>query len=268
MDTVSYLLFACDIISGIAFVAYVIYAFLKKYTPAIQRKISRVGSKILTNLKSKVSAKHLRAPSLQSPSSLHLNGPIDSPMSTDRIMSLEGITSTERFMSTERFATAERFMTAERFVTAERFMSAEGFMSTERLPVTDRFMSTDRTFSPVIKIRESEEENSESRRENSAEVGDELIVFSPVANQPRRMCIFEAQPRGSVLPVSIEGLDLPPEEPDFQDFAETLGLERRNRPRRSGRNKNGQVFKSTKEEDWTIELSRKNPKTPTEINLK
>ena len=116
-NTVSYILFACDIISGIAFVAYVAYVVFKKNAPTIQQKITKLGSKIRTNLKVKTNSKHARLPSLQSPTSL---------TSTERIMSIEGLLSTTKFMSTERFTSTENF------TSTERFMSTEGLMPTDR----------------------------------------------------------------------------------------------------------------------------------------
>jgi len=164
-------------------------------------------------------------------------------------MSIEGIGLTERFMSTGQF------------MSTERFTITEGFMSTENFISTERFMSTDRPFSPVIKIRESEEEMSASRIENNNE---ELRVFSPT-----QVGLFSLgfEPKEPSLPVDLQELELPAEDPNFQQFAEILTTENRNSPRRSGRNKMDKVFKFSKE-DWIERLSKKDSEKPNKENSK
>jgi len=235
MDTISYILFACDIICGIVFVTYIFYVFLKKNAPTIQRKITKLGSMILTRSKTSIHSRQ----TLQSPTSLQFSGPTDSPMSTERIM------------STERFASIEKFMSAERFTSTENLMSTERFMSTEGLMPTERDMDADRPFSPVIRLRSTEEEMP-TIREN-----DELQVFSPTSQTEAGLFYFGSEPRESSLPVDLQELELPAEDPDFHQFAEILKHETRNSPRTSRRNKINKVFKFTKEE-WLYELSKKN----------
>ena len=208
MDTTSYLLFACDIISGIIFVVFIVYVFLKKNAATIQRKITKLGSKIRSNLKVKYSSQQ----TLQSPTSLQLNGQNDSPISTtERIMSTDGLISTERFMSTE------------------------GFMSTERASPTDRFMSTDRPFSPLIKVYQTEDEISPEKRE-------ELLVVSPANQTEANLFVFSSHTRKSSVPLDFQTNEFPDENPDFRQFAEILKDETRNRPRRSPRTKIDRVF--------------------------
>jgi len=188
MTTVSYILFACDIISGIIFVAYIIYVFLKKNAATIQRNIIRISSRIRTNLKISTQARSIQS---------QATGTDDSPTSTER------------------------------------------------------FMSTDRPFSPLIKIRSSEEEMSTTRKENN---DAELQVLSPTNHTEAGLLIFDSLPRESSLPVKF-----PAEDPDFQQFAEILKHEMRNNPRISPKSKIEKVFKFTKE-DWTNELAKRNSK--------
>ena len=208
MTTVSYILFACDILSGLAFVAYIIHVFLKKNAIIIQRNLTILSSKISTNLKINIRSharKQALAPSLPSPISLPSHGPNDPPISS------------------------------------ERFMLSEGFLSTERL------LSTDRPFSPLIRLHhQSEEEMSETRRENS---DAELRLFSPIILTPAGLSIFGSQPRESSSPLNLHEIELPAEndDDDFAQLSEILKNEIRNSPRKSPEKKNKKVFKFTKE---------------------
>ena len=112
-------------------------------------------------------------------------------------------------------------------------------------------MTADRPFSPVIKLRPTEEEMP-TVREN-----DELQVFSPTNQTEAGLFIFGSEPRESSVPVGLQELELPAEDPDFQQFAETLKYETKNNPRTSGRNKIDKIFHFTKEY-WIRELSKKN----------
>ena len=110
--TVSYILFACDIISGSVFVICVVYLFFRKPVANLQRKITKLSSKILTNLKIEIHShdeQQALAPGLQSPISLQSHDPNDSPTSTERFMSTDRqffplikIQPSQEAMSTER----------------------------------------------------------------------------------------------------------------------------------------------------------------------
>jgi len=160
---VSYILFACDIASGSVFVICVIYIFFRKPFANIQRKITKLGSKALTNLKLNIASQE--GSPLQSPISPQSHGPDDSPTSTER------------------------------------------------------FMSTDRPFSPLIKVHQSEEEMSTTRKESH---DPELLVLSPTNLTEAGLFIFGSQPRESSDPMDLPMIELPPEDPEPQQFAEIL----------------------------------------------
>jgi len=93
MDTISYMLFALDIISGITFIIYSLYVFFRifKNTAAkIKQKTKIISEKILHNLKT---ALHSHAPQ-QFPISIQSDGPADAT-------GQDGLTS-ERILSSER----------------------------------------------------------------------------------------------------------------------------------------------------------------------
>ena len=101
MDTISYMLFACDIISGLAFVIFSIYAFFKVFrrtTANVTKVIPKIDSKILTskissNLKLSIQShnqlKTLVPPPAQALPSLKLDFLNDSPISSERIVSTD-----------------------------------------------------------------------------------------------------------------------------------------------------------------------------------
>ncbi len=228
MDTIAYMLFVCDIISGLVFVLFSSYIFFRVFRETAQRltrKLSRlgsqimgskvigskvIGSKILTekirqslrlNINTHQQLNTLVPPPALSPTSLHFDGFSDPPMSSERIV------------------------------------------------------STDRPFSPFINIRRSESIQQQSdyspsseRRGNSF---TELPIFSPTNMTGAELLTFSLRPpRGLTIPMS--GADTPGED----QLSEILKDEMINSPPRSVENKTSKVLKFS-QESWTEILSSK-----------
>ena len=225
MDTISYILFACDIISGLVFVIYSLYVFFRIFKQTaieIKRRMTKIGSKILSNkiysnLKLTINSHNdqqqtLAPPAVLSPTSLHFDkfdGTNDPPTSAERIM------------------------------------------------------STDRPFSPLLKIpipefSRREEDIGTERKGNSF---TELPVFSPSNMTGADMLSFGLSPeRGQSIPVSFKGNESPPEEePNSQDLSEILQNEFANSPSISVDNRTSKVLEF-KKDNWNDALSKKKSK--------
>ncbi len=143
MDTVSYMLYVVDIISGLIFVTYCLYVFLKIFrnkVPSLRNSVTKINSKILTdkiyqNLKLTIDANNEQKElplTLKSPTSIQSEGP--------------------------NFATGADAL------------------------ISDRLPSTERRLKPLVLLPEivaDDEGNciSSERKENSL---TELPVFSPI----------------------------------------------------------------------------------------
>jgi len=221
MDTISYMLFACDIISGLVFVLFSTILFsriFRETATKFTRKLSKIGSKILTekilpdkirhslklNINSHNQIQTLAPPPLQTPTSSHFERLSDPPTFTERIMSAE------------------------------------------------------RPFSPFLNIRrsesiqhQSEDYASSGRRENSY---TELPIFSPINMTGAELLTLSLRhQRGLSIPIHSG------ESPADDQFSEVLKDEMINSPPLSVENKTSKVLKFS-QESWSEVLSKKKSK--------
>ena len=244
MDTISYILFALDMISGTAFVLYSLYVFFRIFRTTaanLKRRLTKLGSKILsdkiyknlqTAIHSQDQQQQTRPPTLQFPISIQSDEPID-PTGPDAL-------SSERIMSTDR---------PLRHLLQVPKLGSEDFLGTERIITTERPL---RYILQIPKL-ESEDNIGSERKENSF---TELPVFSPINLTGADLLSFNLPlVRGVTIPAHLQSVDSPAEDLGSHDLSEILENEIANSPPASVNNKTSKVLKFRKE-NWNDALSK------------
>ncbi len=228
MDTISYMLYVIDIISGLIFVSYSLYVFFKIFkntAVSLRNTFTRIGSKTLTRISSKILPEKIYK---------NLELAIDTNNEQKNQQTLAaGLHSPTSLQSEGPF-----------FATAAEVM------------LSDRFPSTERPLKPLI-LKEivSDDEGTNAncvsleRKSNSI---TQLPIFSPTNQTAAEMISWTLKRRRGV----DSGLNLPVggEEDGFEDFTEILEHENVQSPIESPDNKTSKVLKFSKE-NWILTLS-------------
>jgi len=218
MDTVAYLLFGVDIVSGIIFVVYCVYIFLRIFQNSdFKRTLTKLGSKIVSdklynNLRLAIHKQQIITQGFQSPTSLQSD-------EQNNATGQDLVLSSDRCMSTER--PLRKLNVKSAFALPE---------------LGDRMASRD--------------VNSSSERRTGSYT--ELPISSPVHLSGLELVNWKR----SAMISPFQEVDTPVEEVESGDFSEILEGEVAMSPVQSPFNKLSSVLKFSKE-NWIEVIAKK-----------